>query len=148
MALSEICTAEMCRDLSTEVLKLLSQGTSYIKKKAALASTRIVKRVPEKLDDFVEKVEVLMEDRHHGVLIATMQLCQHIIQINPEKKQKFVRFVAPMTRILKSLVSTYSAEYDVSGISDPFLQIEILRFFRVMCEKSPQLSEEVSDILT
>ena len=50
-------------------------GTSYIKKKAALASTRIVKKVPEKLDDFVEKVEVLMEDRHHGVLIATLQLC-------------------------------------------------------------------------
>jgi AP-1 complex subunit gamma-1 len=41
-----------------------------------------------------------------------------------------------MARILKSLVSTYSAEYDVSGINDPFLQIEILRFFRVMCEKS------------
>jgi AP-1 complex subunit gamma-1 len=83
MALSEICTAEMCRDLASEVLKLLQQGTidptkqgtSYIKKKAALASTRIVKKVPEKLDDFVEKVELLMEDRHHGVLIATLQLC-------------------------------------------------------------------------
>lgn len=75
MALSEICTAEMCRELASEVLKLLATGTSYIKKKAALASTRIVKKVPEKLDDFVEKVEVLMEDRHHGVLIATLQLC-------------------------------------------------------------------------
>ena len=72
MALSEICTAEMCRDLSTEVLKILSSGTSYIKKKAALASTRIVRKVPEKIDHFVEKVELLMEDRHHGVLIATL----------------------------------------------------------------------------
>lgn len=72
MALSEICTGEMCRDLSGEVLKLLSSGTSYIKKKAALASTRIVTKVPERTDDFAEKCEILMEDRHHGVLIATL----------------------------------------------------------------------------
>ena len=52
MALSEICTAEMCRDLSGEVLKLMQNGTAYIKKKAALASTRIVSRVPEKVEDF------------------------------------------------------------------------------------------------
>ena len=72
MALAEICTGEMCLELSTEVLKLLSTGTSYIKKKAALASSRIVRKVPEKLDDFADKVEVLLEDRHHGVLIATL----------------------------------------------------------------------------
>ena len=74
MALSEVCTVEMCRELASEVLKLLSSGTSYIKKKAALASTRIVKKVPEKIDDFAEKLEALLEDRHHGVLIASLQL--------------------------------------------------------------------------
>lgn len=52
MALSEVCTSEMCRSLSGEVLKLLQNGTAYIKKKAALASTRIVTRVPEKIDEF------------------------------------------------------------------------------------------------
>lgn len=72
MALAEICTAEMCRELSVEVLKILTTGTSYIKKKAALASSRIVRKVPEKLDDFADKVEVLLEDRHHGVLIASL----------------------------------------------------------------------------
>ena len=29
MALSEICTAEMCRDLSPEVLKILSNGKIF-----------------------------------------------------------------------------------------------------------------------
>lgn len=52
MALSEVCTSEMCRALAVEVLKLLQNGTAYIKKKAALASTRIVTRVPEKIDEF------------------------------------------------------------------------------------------------
>lgn len=75
MSLSEICTTEMCRDLSTEVLKLMLSGTSYIKKKAALASCRVITKVPEKISDFADKCEILMEDRHHGVLIATLQLC-------------------------------------------------------------------------
>jgi AP-1 complex subunit gamma-1 len=96
MALSEICTAEMCRDLASEVLKLLTSGTSYIKKKAALASTRIVRKVPEKLDDFVEKLELLLEDRHHGVLIASLQLLHTVVSINPDTRQRFNKFVSPM----------------------------------------------------
>jgi len=72
MALSEICTTEMCRELASEVLKLLTSGTSYIKKKAALACTRVITKVPEKIEDFAEKCELLMEDRHHGVLVGTL----------------------------------------------------------------------------
>ena len=72
MALSEVCTSEMCRALAGDVLKLLQNGTAYIKKKAALASTRIVTRVPEKIEEFAAKVEILLDDRHHGVLVAAL----------------------------------------------------------------------------
>lgn len=75
MALSEICTQDMCRDLAFDVLKLLQNGTAYIKRKAALASTRIVTRVRERIEDFAQKLELLLEDRHHGVLVASLQLC-------------------------------------------------------------------------
>ncbi len=50
-------------------------------------------------------------------------------------------------RVLKGLVSTYSAEFDVSGISDPFLQIQILKIFRLMAEGNQNVSDEISDIL-
>ena len=66
IALSEICTTEMCRELVADVLKVLANGTSFVKKKAALAATRIVKKLPDTIPDFVEKVDILMEDRHHG----------------------------------------------------------------------------------
>ena len=52
IALSEVCTSEMCRSLSGDVLKLLQNGTACIKKKAALASTRIVTRVAAKIEEF------------------------------------------------------------------------------------------------
>jgi len=68
-ALSEITTADMCRELAPEVCKLLTSGNNYVKKKAALAATRIIRRVPELIDEFIEKITSLMEERHHGIEI-------------------------------------------------------------------------------
>ncbi len=47
-------------------MKIITSGTSFVKKKAALAATKIIKKLPDTIDDFVEKIDVLMEDRHHG----------------------------------------------------------------------------------
>lgn len=44
-------------------------------------------------------------------------------------------------------MSGYSAEYDVAGVSDPFLQIEILNFFRTIAHGNLALSDEISDTL-
>lgn len=65
-ALSEICTADMCRELASEVAKQFTTATNYIKKKAALAATRIIRKVPETIDLFEDKIEALLEERHHG----------------------------------------------------------------------------------
>jgi AP-1 complex subunit gamma-1 len=57
----------MCRELAPEVIKLMANGNNYVKKKAALAATRIIRRVPDITEDFVEKINQLMEERHHGI---------------------------------------------------------------------------------
>jgi AP-1 complex subunit gamma-1 len=99
----------------------MTSGTSFVKKKAALAAIKIVKKLPDTAEDFVEKVEVLMEDRHHGVLLSTLSLVEILIVHKPEYKNKFKKYFTPMIRVLKGLVSSYSAEFDISGVSDPFL---------------------------
>jgi AP-1 complex subunit gamma-1 len=38
-----------------------------VKKKAALAAAKVIKKLPETIDDFLEKIDVLIEDRHHGI---------------------------------------------------------------------------------
>lgn len=50
IALSEICTTEMCRTLVKDVLNIMGKGTSFVKKKAALAASKIVKKLPETQD--------------------------------------------------------------------------------------------------
>ena len=49
---------------------------------------------------------------------------------------------------LKSLVTTgYSPEHDVGGLTDPFLQVKILRLLRILGRGDVQASETMNDIL-
>lgn len=51
-------------------------------------------------------------------------------------------------RNLKSLVTTgYSPEHDVSGITDPFLQVKVLRLLRLLGRGDVTSSETMNDIL-
>jgi AP-1 complex subunit gamma-1 len=53
-----------------------------------------------------------------------------------------------LVRHLKALVTTgYSPEHDVSGITDPFLQIKILRLLRILGKGDAAASEAMNDIL-
>lgn len=59
-----------------------------------------------------------------------------------------VQAVPLLVRHLKSLVTTgYSPEHDVSGITDPFLQVKILRLLRLLGKGDAQASETMNDIL-
>jgi AP-1 complex subunit gamma-1 len=59
-----------------------------------------------------------------------------------------VKAVPLLVRNLKSLVTTgYSPEHDVSGITDPFLQVKILRLLRLLGQGDEKASETMNDIL-
>jgi len=56
--------------------------------------------------------------------------------------------VPNLVRILKNLLMTgYSPEHDVSSISDPFLQVKIIKLLRILGKDDPKASEEMNDIL-
>ena len=44
-------------------------------------------------------------------------------------------------------MSGYSPDHDVSGISDPFLQVRIIRLLRVLGKNDQESSESMNDIL-
>ncbi|KAL9713670.1 clathrin associated protein complex large subunit [Leucoagaricus gongylophorus] len=145
---ANIASEEMSRDLANEVEKLLGSGNTYIRKKAALCALRVIKKVPDLAEHFVNKAKNLLTDRNHGVLLTTITLVSEMIQVKAGLLDEFRNAVPLLVRNLKSLVTTgYSPEHDVSGITDPFLQVKILRLLRILGRGDPQASETMNDIL-
>ncbi|XP_006835485.1 PREDICTED: AP-1 complex subunit gamma-like 2 isoform X2 [Chrysochloris asiatica] len=60
----------------------------------------------------------------------------------------FVTLVVPqLVQILRTLVTSgYSTEHSVSGVSDPFLQVQILRLLRILGRNHEESSETMNDL--
>ncbi|UJR30470.1 hypothetical protein I4U23_018003 [Adineta vaga] len=147
-ALGSICSPEMSRDLGGEVEKLMKSSNPYVKKKAVLCAVRIIRKVPEQFDVFQNSIRSLLSEKNHGVLLTATALIIEMCQQNSQALHIFRKLVPNLVRILKNLImSGYSPEHDVSGISDPFLQVQLLRLMRILGRNDIEASETMNDIL-
>eukprot|EP00392_Amoebophrya_sp_AT5.2_P003401 g3406.t1 len=149
-ALGNVGTAEMCLALSREIEQQLNIANPYIRKKAALCAMRVCRKCEEMIDRFRPKVRSLLEDRNHGVQISGMALLQSIVEQDPKSVRDFRELIPHLLRTMKSmLMSGYAnaAEYDVSGVTDPFLQCAILKTLRVLGQGNAEASDEMNDVL-
>ncbi|MCL7022668.1 hypothetical protein MKW94_001628 [Papaver nudicaule] len=148
-ALGNICSAEMARDLAPEVERLLQSRDPNIRKKAALCSIRIVKKVPDLAENFMSPAAVLLKEKHHGVLITGLQLCTDLCKVSEEALDYFrKKCTEGLVKVLKDVVnSPYAPEYDIAGITDPFLHIRLLRLLRILGHGDADASDSMNDIL-
>ncbi|CAA3000016.1 AP-1 complex subunit gamma-2-like [Olea europaea subsp. europaea] len=148
-ALGNICSAEMARDLAPEVERLLQFRDPNIRKKAALCSIRIVKKVPDLAENFINPAAALLKEKHHGVLLTGIQLCTDLCNISTEALEYFRKKCTDgLVKVLKDVAnSPYAPEYDVSGITDPFLHIKLLKLLRVLGQGDADASDSMNDIL-
>ncbi|XP_026463858.1 AP-1 complex subunit gamma-1 isoform X2 [Ctenocephalides felis] len=146
--LGAIASPEMARDLASEVERALKSPNAYIRKKAALCAFRVLRRVPELTEIFLPATRSLLSEKNHGVLITGVTLITEMCESSPDTLNHFKKIVPNLVRILKNLIlSGYSPEHDVSGVSDPFLQVKILRLLRILGHNDAETSESMNDIL-
>ncbi|KAJ5679007.1 hypothetical protein N7462_007251, partial [Penicillium macrosclerotiorum] len=153
--LGNIASVEMSRDLFTEVENLMSTANPYIRRKAAICAMRICRKVPDLHEHFMEKAKILLSDRNHGVLLCGLTFATDLCEAEEEEEdgpegviEAFRPLAGGMVRALKGLTTSgYAPEHDVSGITDPFLQVKILRFLRVLGRGDAATSELINDIL-
>lgn len=152
--LGNIASVEMSRDLFAEIENLVSTANPYIRRKAALCAMRICRKVPDLQEHFIEKATQLLSDRNHGVLLCGLTLVTSLCEADEAEGgeegiiDKFKQFVPVLVRTLKGLASSgYAPEHDVTGITDPFLQVKLLRLLRVLARGDAQVTEQINDIL-
>ena len=115
---------------------------------------RICRKVPEFQEHFIEKAKLLLSDRNHGVLLCGLTLVTSMCELDESEGgeegtiEAFKPLVPGLVRTLKGLATSgYAPEHDVSGITDPFLQVKILQLLRVLGRGDTQISEQINDIL-
>ena len=148
VSIGNLATQDMARDLASDIEKILRGMSSYLKKKAALATIRLVKKEPELIEHLIERITTLLKDRTHGVLISAIQLIIEVIAIAPQTKIEFKTIVPGLVRLLRNFMSMgYSPEHDVSGVTDPFMQVEIIRLLGLLGAGDEEASDQMNDVL-
>lgn len=56
---------------------------------AALCSIRIIKKVPDLAENFINPAASLLKEKHHGVLITGIQLCTDLCKVSAEALEYF-----------------------------------------------------------
>ena len=160
-AIGNLATADMSRDLAPEVDKHLKSPRPYLRKKAALAMARCLAKCPDMVEDFCDRIVSLLKDKSHGVLVTVVQLMTQVLMIDYRTAEEegddpwdtpcrntFLKVVPTLVRMLRNMLgSGYSAEYEISGIADPFLQVQILALLRLLGANNVRASEEMNDVL-
>ncbi|KAJ2580665.1 clathrin associated protein complex large subunit [Coemansia sp. RSA 1836] len=147
--LSNVASSEVAYDLVDEVERLLDSPRSFLRKKATLAGVRIIRREPELFTPFLHRAKSLLSDKHHGVQMGAVALMAEMCNHTQEALDEGRRLVPVIVNQLRALLGSGSSpEHEVAGISNPFLQVAILRLLRVVARGSQQAADELNDVLT
>ncbi|XP_039006909.1 AP-1 complex subunit gamma-2-like isoform X2 [Hibiscus syriacus] len=116
---------------------------------AALCSIRIIKKVPDLAENFINTSASLLREKHHGVLITGVQLCTDLCKVSSEALEYFrEKCTESLVKTLRDMAnSPYAPEYDVAGITDPFLHIRLLKLLRILGHGDDDASDCMNDIL-
>lgn len=148
ISIGNLATQDMARDLASDVDKLLRSGNSYLRKKAALACIRLLKKEPDLIEHMGDRIVALLKDKSHGVLISGIQLMTDVLELIPSFKAEYVKLVPALVRLLRNFISLgFSPEHDVSGITDPFMQVKILRLLKMLGKDNEEASDQMNDVL-
>ncbi|KAL9644552.1 hypothetical protein ABK040_009416 [Willaertia magna] len=159
-AVGNIASADICRDLSVEVEKLIVNSPSYIRKKASLCAVRIVSKCPELIENYIEKIDTILENEQHqrshsamlGVITLILTIVSPIKGVDAKERRNYVlhfrKQIPVFVRLLKALLnSNYGSEYEINGVADPFLQVKLIRLLRVLGKGSSSATEQMNEIL-
>ncbi|EGV66541.1 clathrin associated protein complex large subunit [Yamadazyma tenuis] len=151
--LGNIASLELSRDLYQNVEKLMQSKNAYLKKKATIVASKLIDKNPDLLEFFVGFIPTLITDKSQGVLLASLKLIQSCFNSVEETD----RFNLPNTyttligHLKKLITSGYNPDYDVLGINDPFLIINLISTLRLL-STVPDLPaknlEMLNDVLT
>ena len=81
--IGNISSVDMARDMAPEMERLLTCPNPYIRKKVALCVVRIFRKVPDLIDNFIEHIANLFNEKNHGVLVGVTRMALEAVELQP-----------------------------------------------------------------
>uniref|UniRef100_A0A670ZYS3 AP-1 complex subunit gamma n=1 Tax=Pseudonaja textilis TaxID=8673 RepID=A0A670ZYS3_PSETE len=134
--LGSLGSAAMLQDLALEVQQLAKTGQLTVRRKAVVCAVHITRKVPSLIDMFTPLGEQLLNEQIHGETSLSPSLyCP-------------LQFVPHLAGVLRNLVvAGYCPNNTIAGISEPFLQVQLLRLLRILGQDNPEASDAMNDSL-
>ena len=152
-AVANTANADMCRELAVDICRLASNGHTSIRSKAILASSRIVKKCPDLIEDFIQLAVNLIDERQTQMFGASLSLILEIVKQDPDRVNRFAVFSTNLQRALKDIPHRDGFhELTIHNIVDPFTQCRLLELLRFIGKNSQpdaaQMEGTLSGILS
>jgi len=148
--LGNVASPELARDLYQNVEKLITSNNMYLRKKAGIVAAKLIEKDPDLGEFFLPKIDVLINEKSPGSLLATLKLIQSLFKID-EFKPDLIKTIPKIIGHLKRITTSgYMPDYDIGGVTDPFLQVSLLHTLRDLAidQRASNYMEQVNDILT
>lgn len=148
-AVANAASADMCREVAHDVLRLMSSsGHAAIKGKAILAATRVVRKCPDLIEDFLNPAIALVDETHTQTLGAAVSLMLEIVKQDADKVDIFAAFISTFERALRNLMHV-DGQFDlvVHGIVDIFTQCRLIEMLRIIGRKGQAQTLQFESVL-
>ncbi|KPI88229.1 putative adaptor gamma-1 chain [Leptomonas seymouri] len=148
-AVANIVNEDMCRDLLDPILRLFQNSPYQLRNKAALAALRVACKAPDQAGYILEHCTDLFDASTESLMcVLTLVIACLQTESGSAMMPQFRRLAMSAVRTLKGLVlSSRITDEDVGGITNPFLQIKLLHFMRLIGTGSEVTSEALNDVL-
>lgn len=143
--LANIGSVELCRSLSADVQKVLAIDDPFLRKRAAMAVIRIIKKIPEFTETFQPHVHLLLNDSQHSVVLSGIGMVVTMLKAQPELANTWSKFTPAFVKILRSLIASSRSSDEAS---DPFLQVKVLEILALLKSPSDDLDEVLASIVS
>lgn len=143
-AAANTASEDMSRDILDDVLKLMKSRSTVVRRKAHLCALRIARKVPEYIENFLTQVEhELFGYMGSKSLLCALTLINYCLQ-KPEGKPFLPHYRALACTASSRLVEIFSSFDDetvVDGVSDPFVQVKLMEFLRIVGKDYESVAE-------
>ena len=148
-AVANAASTDMCREVARDILRLMG-GSKHasIKGKAILAASRVVRKCPDLIEDFLNPALALVEETHTQTLGTAVSLMLEIVKQDGDKVDRFAAFVGTFERALRNLMHV-EGQFDLTihGIVDPFTQCRLIEMLRIIGRKGQAETLQFENLL-